>query len=438
MEASKHNIIGKLKDSDDYYIVNPLSRQADIITEQQAKEIESGQVSNLQELVQKGYFIDPQEEKARYTKEYLDFLDSRETDEVQIFYVPTYACNFACTYCYQEGYDHPVNTRQPEVIDAFFTYIDAEFAGRSTYITVFGGEPLLPGSTAKDNVSKLIAGAIERSLPLAFVTNGYALDEYIPLFEGAFIKELQVTLDGPRQVHDSRRMLKGGGASFDKIVTGIDAALEKGYPINIRAVVDRENLPYLPELAQFAIDKGWTDNPLFKTQLGRNYELHVCQADQSKLYDRLSLYEEVYQMVGDHPEFMQFHRPSYSLSKFLFEHGEMPDPLFDSCPGCKTEWAFDFTGRIYSCTATVGKDDEVLGTFYPDVSRKEEIIEQWEERDVTTIPECAGCALQLACGGGCASVAKNRTGEIHSPDCRPVRELIGLGIPLYFSETGDR
>jgi uncharacterized protein len=435
MELSKHNIIGRLKDSTDYYIVNPLSRQADIISADKVRELEQGVFTDKKELIEKGYLVDPDKEKQLYTRSYLDFIDDRDSDEVQIFYVPTYFCNFACTYCYQEGYDHTTEMEHPEVIDAFFSYIDREFAGRKSYITVFGGEPLLPGKAPKNNISRLVQQATKRSLPLSFVTNGYTLKEYLPLLDGAFIKEIQVTLDGPEKVHDSRRMLKGGQGSFAQIVEGVDAALDAGFPVNLRAVVDKDNMPHLPELAQFAIERGWTENPLFKTQLGRNYELHFCQSDQSRLYDRVSLYDDIYKMVREHPDFLRFHKPAYSISKFLFEQGEMPEPLFDSCPACKTEWAFDFSGRIYSCTATVGKEGEALGTFYPEVTRKDDIIEQWEERDVTTIPECSGCSLQLACGGGCGSVAKNATGRIQSPDCRPVRELIGMGIPLYFPEV---
>jgi uncharacterized protein len=106
--------------------------------------------------------------------------------------------------------------------------------------------------------------------------------------------------------------------------------------------------------------------------------------------------------------------------------------LYDSCPGTKTEWAFDYTGSIYSCTATVGKKEEALGTFYPTVTKKEDLIDQWQDRDVTSIKECTSCNLRLACGGGCASVAFNRTGQLLSPDCRPVKALLEMGISTYF------
>ena len=122
-------------------------------------------------------------------------------------------------------------------------------------------------------------------------------------------------------------------------------------------------------------------------------------------------------------------------AKFLWEQGELPAPLFDACPGTKTEWAFDYTGSIYSCTATVGKAGEELGTYYPVVQVNQTVLDQWEDRDVTTVSQCGNCALQLACGGGCGAVAKNTHGSLSAPDCRPVKELLEMGLSHYFPET---
>jgi uncharacterized protein len=68
----------------------------------------------------------------------------------------------------------------------------------------------------------------------------------------------------------------------------------------------------------------------------------------------------------------------------------------------------------------------------------EKKLQEWENRDVTTIQECSSCSLQLACGGGCAAVAKNRTGKHNGPDCRPVKELLEMGIGMYFKEEKNR
>ena len=435
MYFSKHNIFSKISESDNYYLVNPLSGNADIITADKAEEIQKGTYTDIEEYKEKGYLIDESEEEKIYKNSYLNFLDNRDDSEIQIFFVPWYTCNFRCTYCYQEGYSEKDESLSQEVMDSFFSYVNKEFAGKKKYITVFGGEPLLPGEKSKAAIDYFVTKAGENNLDLAFVTNGYSLEEYIPILKKGHIREIQITVDGPEVVHNKRRPLAGGKDTFKNIVNGIDKSLEAGFAVNLRTVVDKENMNDLVQLADYAIEKGWTANPLFKTQLGRNYELHFCQSDQNKLYDRVSLYRDLYQLIAAHPQLIQYHRPAYSISKFIFENGDLPEPLFDSCPACKTEWAFDFTGRIYSCTATVGKEGESLGTYYPVESRREEIIEQWESRDVTTIDKCHDCSLQLACGGGCGSVAKNNySGEIHSPDCRPVKELLEMGISLYFEK----
>ena len=441
MIYSKHNIYSRITGSDNFFIVNLLSGSADILNPAEGKmvkdlidgkEIAVEFRGNLEE---KGYLVDEKEEERLYRSKYLDFIDTRDEDEVQLFFVPNYSCNFACTYCYQDEYANTTRELTTEVIDAFFQYVNHEFAGRKKYLTVFGGEPLLNSPKQKGLVVYLLKLANESNLEVCFVTNGYSLAEYVDILKLANIREIQVTLDGIGSVHDTRRFLKGGGATFEKIVQGIDACLQARLPVNLRMVIDKENIHGLPEMAQFAIDKGWTKNEFFKTQLGRNYELHHCQVSSEKLFSRISLYETIYQQVKQYPHILEFYKPAYSISKFLAEHGSLPDPLFDACPACKTEWAFDYTGQIYSCTATVGKTDESLGSFFPEVSRKDDMIAAWENRDVTAIAECFTCSMQLACGGGCGSVAKNRTGNVCSTDCRPVKELLELGFGAYFEDN---
>ena len=440
MRYSKYNIFSKIKDSNNYYIVNLLSKNADILSPPEAEELRH--IKNiavreslfLPEFQEKGYVTDEVAENIKYKNAYLDFNDTRDSDEIQLFFVPNYSCNFACTYCYQEDYQVTEKALTNEIIDSFFQYVHNEFANRKKYITIFGGEPLMNSPKQKEIISYFIQKANENNLELSIVTNGFALEEYIDLLKTAKIREIQITLDGTETVHNSRRFLKNGAGTFTKIVSGIDACLKNSIPVNLRIVADKENIDNLPELAQFIIDKGCTESAIFKTQIGRNYELHHCSSSPEKLFSRITLYEKLFELIKLYPHILEFYKPAFSISKFLWENGELPEPLFDSCPACKTEWAFDFTGNIYSCTATVGKEGESLGTFYPAVTHKTEAIEQWQMRDVTEIPECKDCSVQLACGGGCGSVAKNNTGKICSPDCRPVTELLEMGFASYFDE----
>jgi uncharacterized protein len=441
MKYSRFNIFSKIRNSESYFIVNLLSGNADILDADDAEKLKAVQKMRtlpdepfLAELIEKGYMADEEEESKLYRKKYLDFLDSRNKDEIQLFFVTNYSCNFACTYCYQDEYNNPNQELSNEIIDSFFNYIKTEFADRKKYITLFGGEPLLNSPKQKAAIEYLLGKAAEENLEISIVTNGYNLQSYVNVLKNRNIREIQVTLDGTGPVHDSRRFLKGGNGSFSAIVHGIDACLKNNISINLRMVIDKDNIDNLPDLANFAIDKGWTRNPDFKTQLGRNYELHHCQSAPDKLFSRVSLFEKIYDLTRLHPHILEFYKPAYSVSRFLSENDSLPDALFDSCPACKTEWAFDYTGQIYSCTATVGKSDESLGSFYPHININREKIDQWESRDILSIPECKECNMQLACGGGCGSVAKNCNGTVLSPDCRPVTELLELGFSEYFGK----
>jgi uncharacterized protein len=442
MTFSKFNIFSKIRESENYFILNLLTGSADVLGLKEAekviaiqKDINLPNDDFVRELTARGYLMDSNEEAKLYRGKYLNFIDSRDKDEIQLFFITNYSCNFACSYCYQDQYNNPNQELSTNLIDSFFQFIHLEFAGRKKYITVFGGEPLLNSSKQKGLINHLIERANESDLEICFVTNGYNLEEYIPILKRGKIREIQVTLDGTETIHNKRRFLKSGEGTFNKIVKGIDSCLQNLIPVNLRMVIDKENINDLPELAQFAINKAWTKSLFLKTQIGRNYELHHCQSGNDNLFSRISLFESIFELTRQHPQILEFYKPAYSVSKFLFENGELPDPLFDSCPACKTEWAFDYTGKIYPCTATVGKTDESIGTFYPSITHNGDLIDEWETRNITSIPECKDCNLQLACGGGCGSVAKNRTGKICSTDCRPVKELLEIGFSAYFNEN---
>jgi uncharacterized protein len=117
--------------------------------------------------------------------------------------------------------------------------------------------------------------------------------------------------------------------------------------------------------------------------------------------------------------------------RHLAETGEWPPATFDSCPAAKKEWAFAPDGGLYGCTATVGHQAHRLGRYAPIIERDEDAIARWRDRNVFSIPACQVCSVASVCGGGCGAVAVNRTGTVAAPDCRPVRELLGLGARYY-------
>ena len=217
MELSKYTIFSKLKDSKNWFILNLLTGEADILDESTGTSIQRGEFPDPEPYRQKGYIMDPHEETKLFKTRYLDFKEQQEKSETQIFYVPTYQCNFACTYCYQESYENPPREQQLAVMDSFFSYLDNNFAGKPFYVTLFGGEPLLPDKLTQEYISYFLDEADKRSISLAIVTNGYSLDSYLDRLKKSNIREIQITLDGVGELHDIRRPLKGGQATLKRL-----------------------------------------------------------------------------------------------------------------------------------------------------------------------------------------------------------------------------
>lgn len=443
MKLSSHTILAPIPGRPDVLAVQPLSGQAALFGEKEAAALahvaESPPELPLAEMREAGFVVDDDDaDRAMLAEAWAGWLGDVDRTATQLILVPSFGCNLKCTYCYQELFDPEGHGLiAPAVIDAFFAWVD-RFHGADDprpYITLFGGEPFIDTPAHRDRVQRVLDGAAARGIEVAAVTNGYDLEAFVPLLAAGPVKEVQVTLDGPRDVHDARRVHAKGHGTFDRVVNGVDALVAAGIPVNLRVVADAHNLPELPALAELAAERGWLDLPeeRFKTQIGRNYELYGCASRQrrSDLLGRAELWERYVALSEAHPVLRRFHRPRLHGVRHLAETGELPPPNFDACPAAKKEWAFGPDGSLYGCTATVGQAKHRLGSFYPAVERDEAAIAVWQGRNVFTIPGCAGCALGPVCGGGCGAIGAEHGDGPRSPDCRPVRELYGVGARYY-------
>jgi uncharacterized protein len=445
VQLSRHAILADVPGRDRVLLVQPLSGQAAVLERPVAEALRAlpggALPASLPEetLRQAGFVVDrPEEDQALLEGALAAWRAEAALTPTQLIVVPSFGCNLACTYCYQELFDpSAAGLITPEAIEAFFAWVERHHLGGALkpYLTLFGGEPLRDTPAHHDRIGRFLAGARRLGMKVALVTNGHDLGAFLPALAAGPVKEVQVTLDGPRELHDRRRPHANGAGTFDRIVAGVDGLVAAGIPVNLRVVADRDNLPALPELAAFAEARGWLDLPAsrFKTQVGRNYELFGCASrqDRGALFDRVELWAEYLRLSEEHPVLRRFHRPRFHGIGHLAETGELPAPNFDACPAAKTEWAFGPDGSVYGCTATVGHPAHRLGSFFPVETRDEAAIARWSGRSTLTVPGCTGCALAPVCGGGCAAVAWNRTGTPLETDCRPVRELYGLGARYH-------
>lgn len=140
-------------------------------------------------------------------------------------------CNIACTYCYFFDARNTDFERRPplisvETIDQVAAYLlDAARKHRLQVIQIdlHGGEPLLMKRDRFDDMCSRLTRALQQvvDLRISLQTNGMLLDDsWVDLLDkhGVFVG---VSLDGPPEVHDLRRIDHDGRGTYDRVIAGI-------------------------------------------------------------------------------------------------------------------------------------------------------------------------------------------------------------------------
>lgn len=182
-------------------------------------------------------------------------------DHFSMIVCPTLECNLRCSYCY-ERHSRVRMTRATETSLVSFAASRMERA-KTASILWYGGEPLLELGAIARLQRSLMEVASQRGIEVtsSIVTNGTLLTAQVAEQLRAWkVTMAQVTLDGPRSVHDARRPLVNGKGTYDSIVRNL-AAAAKHLQIAIRVNVDRRNLDslvgWLPEIAPLSRSLGF-------------------------------------------------------------------------------------------------------------------------------------------------------------------------------------
>jgi len=411
-------------------LVNALSGAVDVVdSDLRGKLLEIGagkqpslQQKNHESLVARGYlFATEEDERAALHDLYEAYQRLGRTRPVQLVVFPTYACNLACTYCFEDSRVRArteVMTRQQ--VSDLFTAIRELLAmqpGRKGQLVLFGGEPLLPNT--EPVVAHLLDEAEQAELPVHVVTNGTHLERFMPLLgrHRDAVKGIQVTLDGPQPVHDARRKRANGRGSFTEVVRGIEACFEAGLPVRLRVNLDAENIGCLEDVAQLLEQRGWIGHEGFRCQLAPVTDHLGTMLDPATIGED-KLVEPVLDLWRRRPELRQalrFHlfRVLHHLISVVEPGGGSQSlPRFHYCEVDRGEvLAFGPDGLIYVCPESAGIARYAVGVYSPRYRLWPRRLERWKRRSVLTLPECQQCNIATFCGGGCAYAALRQSGS---------------------------
>lgn len=295
---------------------------------------------------------------------------------------PTLSCNFACPYCFEKG--HPNVYMSEEVENKIIQFIRKQSEAQSINVTWFGGEPLLAFDRIVSLTRKMQALGLEYKAGI--ITNGYLFSEkIISLLPSLAISSIQITLDGLAPLHDSRRCLKSGKPTFEKILQNIDL-LQKSCPdinVKIRVNVDKTNIEDFLNLYRLLKGKHY---PNLSMNLAFVKDITGCKKCAS-FYDS-----------GEQAQIAK---------KFLQKYGldfSMVFPLSDRYECAirnKNSIVIGPEGEIYKCWNDVGDKDKVVGDIDGKITNEALLLRYLLAADPFEDPKCQDCFLLPVCGGGC-------------------------------------
>lgn len=365
--------------------------------------------------------------------------------------MPTYQCNLRCPYCFQ---DHmrtdPRNSHLLQSIDrpmadrilAGMESIDAAHGmtpERTRSITFFGGEPLLASN--QEIIAYLVNG-IKRRGKASFmaITNATEVDAHIELMSPELISLLQVTIDGPPAEHDRRRIYPDGSGSFAKIAANIARVMERGTQVSVRMNIDRNNIETLPTLMATFQEYGFTRNKLFRAYVAPIHGGNG-KVDDKTTYNSWQLGRAMDKLKEAHPEIAFI-----GMSDDLLQHqarqvfGKQGNgrPMFRTafCGAHSSMYVIDSFADIYACWERTGDPAQRIGhiTTEGQVMMKRSLLERWRGRSVISNSTCRKCRYATSCGGGCAVLAEEASGDAYTNHCDGFAKRFRSSVAEAFQE----
>lgn len=319
------------------------------------------------------------------------FLSNRETKKLfVVHFLPTLNCQMECKYCFEKG-NRKMGNLSKEILSQtekwLHAYISKHKEIDALRMVLFGGEPLLNKSMVKNGVD--LFHQISRNHNLNFwcelVTNGELLDEKMCGFLSHHNwHRVQITVDGAKTIHDSRRYGKNHKPTFDKIFKVVDKLSTQEYPqfIDLRISFDEQTVQTVDDL------------------MIRLAEIN----NKDRIRLSLGFITPTFEQQGKRTNEINLAEKALLFWKSAKSHGFAIPDKFITGPWCvaisKHSAVIQPDGSIQKCFCTVGRSKFNFGNIFQ--------MNEWYLQDkrfeyFDRIQQCImeKCPYISICGGGC-------------------------------------
>jgi uncharacterized protein len=174
---------------------------------------------------------------------------------------PTPFCNINCTYCYLPHRNDRSVIAQSTVRNLFAKLFASGWAAPHVNVIWHAGEPMVMPIAFYRQAFE----TIERLRPEyvcvthSIQTNGMLITPAWCDFLAEWKIDVGVSIDGPRHLHDQKRVTRSGRGTFDKTVAGVRMLRQREIPFHTISVLSRASLDAADEMYEFFVSEGIQD-----------------------------------------------------------------------------------------------------------------------------------------------------------------------------------
>jgi len=442
-------------------LINGLYGAVDVVTQEERDLIEAGEFAKLplpvfERLSLRGHITRKTEEEETADIQLLSRIHRAVPawNGARLVIMPTYDCNFRCPYCVEQhrlknGEAWLARVMKDETMDAVFAAVDDYKARGFSFVScvLYGGEPFLEKN--REVVRCIAEKCRARGIKIQASTNGYELESFLDCMEEYQFDHLQVTVDGVKELNDRRRLHKDGLPTYDRILSNVELALQRGVAVSLRVNVGRENLHGIGALVDDLKARGFIEKEKARAEEEKSLKEKDTGAKTKRGWFRYyfkAAYDDAHPentvseqaIIGELMKIGFTAEEASRLERQYVQFAERLSELFkkENFPRfspvyCDAETGLvvvDPFGRVYSCfdavaneADSVGYVDQDPGRFLWNFNRA-----KWRVRTTDNMEACRACPYAFICRGGCAFRANYEHGSYFREHCGEIREIVAF------------
>lgn len=343
---------------------------------------------NLPDLVECGFIVPVEADERAVLQDEYDQRD-KFSNELHLIIATTLDCQFRCVYCYEK---HPCIYMNDSTKAAVINMVD-NYAkiGKNISVVWYGGEPMLDFESIKQLTHEFqnICSGHGVQYTASMISNGYSFSEESILELDEFsVVSVQITVDGTKATHESRRPMISGNESFEHIIKNMIAIDHNtNTEVHLRINVDQDNIQSAYGLVTYPKEVGLTN---IDVNLGMMKAFgcdHACGGDAKNLFT----------MKAFADEFIRFKEHLIDNGFYHAVEKMMPEYKVNSCTmDAPDSYVIDPDGYVYKCISKVGQKECSIGNVKEGFNEKAHLF-----IDAFDSEMCEECKYFPICKGGC-------------------------------------